>query len=121
MSVHQNLKRIREQRKLSQQDVANLLHITQTAYSLIETNKTKIDERRIHQLADILGVPFTELMADNGMSSIFAGKVENSYDALIQTLNASNKELKELMELLKAELSIKNEQINMLHKLLDRQ
>jgi ATP-dependent Zn protease len=66
-------------------------------------------------------VPFTELMADNGVSFIFKDKVENRYDAYIQILNDSNKELKELMELLKAELFIKNEQINMLHKLLDRQ
>jgi len=65
-------------------------------------------------------VPFTELMADNGVSFIFNDKVENWYSTYIQTLNTSNKELKELIELLKAELSVKNEQITMLHKLLDR-
>jgi len=109
MSVHQNLKRIREQKKLSQQYLANRLHITQTAYSLIESGKTKIDVDRIRQLAGILDTPFADLMTDDEANS----KVVSHP----QTNNADNNAL---IEVLKNELAIKNEQINMLHKLLER-
>ena len=107
MPIHQNLKRIREQKKLSQQYLADRLHISQTAYSLIETGKTKIDVDRIHQLAGILDVPFTYLMMDNDIAT--GSNVMHSFGST---------ESKSLIEMLKNELAIKNEQISTLHKLL---
>ncbi|MBB6128849.1 helix-turn-helix domain-containing protein [Mucilaginibacter lappiensis] len=112
MPIHQNLKRIRERKKLSQQYLADRLHITQTAYSLIETGKTKIDVDRIHQLAGILDVPFTYLMMDNATS--FNDKAANSN----VTHSQGSIESKNLIEVLRNELTIKNEQISMLHQLL---
>jgi transcriptional regulator with XRE-family HTH domain len=117
MAIHQNLKRIREQKNIPQQDIADRLHITQTAYSLIERGKTKIDTARVYQLAQILNIPYTDLMTDSDICFTFNYKAENSNAAHIQTTDS---ETAVLIKLLKSELSIKNEQISLLHKLLEQ-
>lgn len=60
----QKLRLFREFRNYSQEYIAEKLGITQTAYSRIENNQTKITAERLSQLADILNVPISELLSD---------------------------------------------------------
>ena len=60
----QKLRLFREFRNYSQEYVAEKLGITQTAYSRIENNQTKVTADRLSQLADILNVPISELLSD---------------------------------------------------------
>jgi len=122
MSIHLNLKKAREQRNLSQRCVADKLHISQNAYSAIETGKTKMDIKRMFQLVEILGVAFTELVIDSGASSSLINKERNKEVSYTHANPAQiiNSENIMLIELLRKELDLKNEQISMLHKLLEQ-
>jgi transcriptional regulator with XRE-family HTH domain len=61
----QKLRLFREFRNYSQEYIAEKLGITQTSYSRIENNRTRITAERLGQLAVILNVPTTELLSDN--------------------------------------------------------
>lgn len=60
----QKLRLFREFRNYSQEYIAEKLGITQTAYSRVENNQTKMTAERLSQLADILQVPVSELLSD---------------------------------------------------------
>lgn len=60
--IHHKLKALRNEKHLSQQDVADAMHITQNAYSNIETGKTKIDVERLKQFAEFYHKQLTELL-----------------------------------------------------------
>lgn len=95
--------------------MAETLHISQNAYSLIENGKTKlIDEERINIIAKKFNVKPIDLNLFEGLgvTQNFSDKVENGYASYIQTLNADNKEL---VNILQEELQIKNKQIENLH------
>lgn len=59
----QKLRMLREFRNYSQEYVAEKLGITQNTYSRIENNQTKITAERLHQIAQVLQVPVTELIS----------------------------------------------------------
>ena len=111
MAIHQKLKQLRLQKNLSQTDVAEALHISQNAYSLIETGRTKLDEQRINELAVLLQVHPIDLFNDNNIIMHYYNKIENEYSSYIQTLNADNNDL---VEQLKDQLVKKDKQIEKL-------
>jgi transcriptional regulator with XRE-family HTH domain len=59
----QKLRMLREFRNYSQEYVAEKLGITQNTYSRIENNQTKITTERLHQVAQVLDVPVSELIS----------------------------------------------------------
>lgn len=57
MKIGDNIREIREkEKKLSREDVAKALGITQKAYSNIENNVADVSVSRLYELADIFGV-----------------------------------------------------------------
>jgi transcriptional regulator with XRE-family HTH domain len=60
--LHHKLKMLRKERGLSQHKVADAIHLTQNAYSNIETGKTKIDIDRLKKLAEFYNKQLTELL-----------------------------------------------------------
>ena len=113
MPVHDKLKKLRKGLNLSQQQLAEKLHISQNAYSAIETGKTKIDENRIHQLANILKIPFIELIAGQEATN----KLESTSNVNTQPTFCSS-EMK--ICLLETELDIKNFQLKVFYKRLSK-
>lgn len=116
---HNKIKELRSKTKFSQDDMAAALHVSQNAYSLIENGITKlIDKERIAIIAEKLGVSPIELGLFDGLNvnQTFNEKVENGYIHHIGNLNADNKEL---LQTLKEELQIKNNQIEKLMKQLE--
>ena len=59
------IKRLRTQAKLTQDYMAQRLHIDRSAYSRLETGDTKIDIERVIEIAKIIGVPITEIIDEN--------------------------------------------------------
>lgn len=109
------IKELRLKNNFTQEQMAETLHISQNAYSLIENGKTKLlDEERIDIIAKKFNVNPIDLGVFDGLgvTQNFNDKVENGYASYIQTLNADNKEL---VITLKEELQIKNKQIENLH------
>jgi len=64
-AVAANIKSRRNQLRISQMQMADLLNITQNAYSKIEMTKTKMSVERLYEIAGILNISPTELVTIN--------------------------------------------------------
>ena len=51
MNVPERLRQLRKKKGLTQQEIAEQLHMSQNAYSLLESGKTKLDIQRLYLLA----------------------------------------------------------------------
>jgi transcriptional regulator with XRE-family HTH domain len=108
------IKELRLKNNLTQDEMAEALHISQNAYSLIETGKTRlVDEERINIIAQKFGVTPVELglFEGLGVTQNFNDKVENGYASYIETLNTDNKEL---IQTILEQVNIKDKRIDQL-------
>ena len=107
------LRLLREFRNYSQEYVAKKLGITQNAYSRVENNQTKITADRLHQLAQILSVPVTELVSNDELVIHCGNFPANGHPPILR-----QEHFKELLEntsqLHKEFISITNERISVL-------
>lgn len=62
MNIHENIKVLRLQKRLSQLDIAEALTISQGAYAQLENGKTEITLNRLEQLAKLFGMTVIELL-----------------------------------------------------------
>ncbi|SEM55482.1 Helix-turn-helix [bacterium A37T11] len=58
------IRQIRKQKKISQADLAERLHIALKTYQNIENGITRIDLERLSQIAEILEVPLSIILHD---------------------------------------------------------
>lgn len=61
-TVNENLKAVREKKRVSQQDVADYLGITRQAYSHYEVGRRKPDYETLLKLAEFYGVSVLDLL-----------------------------------------------------------
>jgi transcriptional regulator with XRE-family HTH domain len=90
------IRELRLKNNFTQDEMAEALHISQNAYSLIENGKTRlVDSERINMIAKKFGVSPVELglFEALGVTQNFNEKVENGYTSYIEILNKGNKEL----------------------------
>lgn len=66
----ENLKLIREYRKLSQQKVTNILHVDRSTYIYYEVAKTEPDIFTIIKLAEFFNVELMDLVPKNGAINV---------------------------------------------------
>jgi len=74
-------KKIRKLRVLkgySQEYIADILKISQSAYSSIETNKSKLSIDRIKQISDILETNFLDLISSDKENIFFNSEKKNA-------------------------------------------
>ena len=110
MPIHEKLKNLRREKNLSQLNVAQKLHISQNAYSLIECGKTKLDEQRIFQLSKIFNVhPFD--LINNDLLNIDHPNNDTGKISYITMFNSVNREL---ILNLREQIKIKDDQIDKL-------
>lgn len=64
-TILNNIKRIREKNRLSQEFVATALNMKQAGYNLIENGKRKLTIQDLLQIAIILNVKVSELITGN--------------------------------------------------------
>ncbi|MFD2873545.1 helix-turn-helix domain-containing protein [Mucilaginibacter ximonensis] len=77
-AVAANVKKRRNELRVSQMQMADMLNITQNAYSKIEMAKTKMSVERLYEIADILKVSVADLMTVNAATMHPAKQVANS-------------------------------------------
>ncbi len=95
MNIHENIKVLRLQKRLSQLDVAEALNISQGAYAQLENGKTEITLNRLEQLAGIFGMTVIELLQyGSGVESV---KVDSEK---VKELEREIKDLKEKIDFL---------------------
>lgn len=63
--IAKNIKKFREQKNISQSDLAEKLNVTRQAVSNWETRKTQPDIETLHKIADILEISMEELIYGN--------------------------------------------------------
>lgn len=61
--ICEKLKSLRKEHGYTQEQVADALHMSQNAYSLLENRKTRIDVERLFQIAEFYKISVTDLFA----------------------------------------------------------
>jgi len=106
---------IREMRGLSQENVADSLNISQSTYSLYESNKVNISAEMLEKIAGILNVSPLDIMSQQPAIINFQSN-QGTQQAIghIDTYTATNKELYTEM------LASKNAEIERLQKIIEK-
>jgi transcriptional regulator with XRE-family HTH domain len=123
-TISSNIQMLRASKGYSQEYVANMLGLTQQAYSMMEQNPDKIPLKRLHELSTILQVKIVALIGEDDSLSIqnsnrHKSQVGTQSNNKSSTISAERElyeryiaELREeiqfLRELLKAKYSPKN-------------
>lgn len=109
------IRKIREYRNYTQQHMAEILGISQNAYSKIESGNTKLSTDRLEDIAKVLDVPYEAILnsekqifnIENNQIDRFYGYIENLQEAnseLIQSIKDQNQLLIEVLKKLSDKL-----------------
>lgn len=82
MSLHQRLKQLRRLRKLTQQQMANQLHMSRPNYTKLEANTTGIRIELLQRIAAVLQVPVTLLVS--AWADDTASPCWNDFDIMLE-------------------------------------
>jgi transcriptional regulator with XRE-family HTH domain len=100
------IKAVRRARKLSQREVAERLHLSQSAYAKLEQGCSKIDIDRLLQLTEIFAVPLEQLLPateNPAKPMLAAGSTPNSNESLRQkTAAVYERQIAQLRETIQA-------------------
>ena len=123
-SVKENIIRRRKVRKLSQQDVAETIGMSRTAYRNIEKGGTKLLSDNLGKIAEALGVDSEELVLGYSVEKDTEGRIrdENSYRRMYEDLasscNAERRKRDEEISRLRHEVETLKEHIAMQNDLI---
>lgn len=85
------IRKIREYRNYTQQHMAEILGISQNAYSKIESGNTKLSTDRLEDIAKVLDVPYEAILnSDKNIFNVDNSQIEKFY---IENLHETNVEL----------------------------
>ena len=117
----EKIRKIRTLKGYSQEYISDKLKISQSAYSDIETNKSKLDIDRNKQIADILEIDFSDLISfnegqifhnsfnENSKGFFYSEKmVFESFENERQSYKDTINHLKEEIAFLRSEIQKKN-------------
>jgi len=117
---------VRESRGYSQEYIASKLGLDQSSYSRLESNQTRLDVDTLTKLADVLGVPASELLTSEPAVVNFApnqgtqgiGHIENFYsfqkDLVEKVINSKDQEIASLKEVITDLVKDKERLMNLL-------
>ncbi|MBO8456055.1 MAG: helix-turn-helix transcriptional regulator [Bacteroidetes bacterium] len=130
-SAKGNILKHRKEAGLSQEEMAEKIGISRTAYRNIETGKTRLISRNAEKMASILGISTEELLfgSDRENTADTLSDIKASYDTRIKDIESGHtaeearlrsqiKFLEEYIAALKETVRTKDEVIGMLKKTL---
>lgn len=119
-SIKENIRKIRKNKGLTQEDMAHRLGISLTAYRDLEKGATNIVNCNIPKFAEITGVTTEEVL---GYSAIPDGArindVTAEYGTRVENLQTRISDLEKIVASLEEIIEVKNEIISMLKKKID--
>ena len=118
-SIKENIRKIRKQRKMTQEDMAHLLGISVTAYRDLEKGNTSIMNAHFLKIAELLETSTEELVLGYRPVQMPGKKLEEmqaEYSERITALEMENDYLKKLVKSLEETIATKNQIIEMLQK-----
>lgn len=111
--LRQNIREIREEKKLTQAMMAERLNIAEPTYAKIERGETRLDIDRIQKIANILEISIADLIPF-GDDSIVACNNSDFSNSTNFSLILGNSELEHVVVSLKHQLAAKDEIIESL-------
>ena len=120
-NIGQKVRRIREEKQLTQDFIAHKLEISQNTYSKIESGSIKLTIDRISELSKILDVPIEDMLSDdtktfhlnnNHIEKFYIENLQEENKGLVQSLKDQVKYLQEenqrLLKLIEISINKKN-------------
>lgn len=102
MSVNEKIRKLREAKEWSQEQMAKKMHMSLSGYSKIERGETKLYLDKLEQIAQVLDIDIVELI-NSGEKTIFLQINENPH---LSTSYQGNNETFLLIEIEKLKLSL---------------
>lgn len=118
-SIKENLRKIRKERRITQEDMAFKLGISLTAYRDLERGNTSMVNANLIKSAQLLETSTEEIVLGYKpaqMSSHKLEDIENEYSGRISSLEKEVESLSKLVKSLEEIISAKNQIIEMLQK-----
>ena len=123
-SIKNNIYNIRKSRKMTQEEVANLVEISVTAYRDLERGNPSIVNPNVVKLADAMAISTEELVLGyypTQAQDISVEDVREEYGSKVDILERRIAQLEKLVDSLEETIASKNEIIAMLKKMLAEQ
>ena len=118
-SIKENIRKIRKERKMTQEEMADMLGISITAYRDLERGGTSIMNGNVLRLAEILNTSTEEIVLGYRPIQMPGKKLEEmkaEYSAKIESLEKENEYLRKLVKSLEETIATKTQIIEMLQK-----
>lgn len=121
MNVNEKIKNYREQNKWSQEDMANQLQMSSSAYAKIERGETRLHLDKLQKIAQIFNIDLFELITMDGKNIILnineSGESNNTnYSNANETLVKDVENLQNLLQQKDILLAEKDQRINELQQ-----
>lgn len=116
MSVNEKIRKIREAKDWSQEQMAEKLNMSLNGYAKIERGESKIYLDKLEQIAQVFDIDIIELMQSDGKNICF--QIESPLGSVYQ--GGGETQLLIEIERLKLALSHANEKEELLKKLLEQ-
>ena len=116
MNINEKIRRIRESKEWSQEQMAEKLNMSLNGYAKIERGETKLYLDKLEQIAQILDIDIVELIQSGEKNICF--QIESPLGSVYQGVGESSLLIE--IERLKLALSHASEKENLLNKLLEQ-
>lgn len=131
--LHDTIRRIREEHKLTREEVAERLNLALRTYARIESGDTRLDWERIRSIAELYNMGPEELVSRDQSTMIFNGDNNGAnqgqafhctiysgqkelYDQLIAQLRGKNERLLQEVERMRADMAFLREELSRLRR-----
>lgn len=116
MNINEKIRRIRESKEWSQEQIAEKLNMSLNGYAKIERGETKLYLDKLEQIAQILDIDVVELIQSGEKNICF--QIESPLGSVYQGVGESSLLIE--IERLKLALSHANEKESLLNRLLEQ-
>lgn len=99
-TLGENISKIRKQKKLKQDELAELIGVETKSLSLVETGNGFVTAKTLEKISEILKVPVSELFEEENSKS--ASKLYSSIISNLETIKENSKKLEALNIVLKS-------------------
>ena len=118
-SIKENIRRFRKERKMTQEEMADLLGISTTAYRDLERGNTSIVNGHVLRIAEIMNTSTEEIVLGYRPIQMPGKKLEEMQAEYAERIDALEKEVEYLRKLVKSleeTIAAKTQIIEMLQK-----
>lgn len=116
VSVNEKIRKVRESKAWSQEQMAEKLNMSLNGYAKIERGETKLYLDKLEQIAQVFDIDVVELMQSDGKNICF--QIESPLGSVYQGGGATQMLIE--IERLKLELSHSREKEDLLNRLLEQ-